>query len=533
MGTTYVYNAGQAPAKPFGELHLEFGLFFDGTLNNRRNTEIRKKVEHKGEFKDIAATAEEKKIYDKYAEEDNSFGNDFTNVARKTFCCVEKYQIYVEGMGTLDEKDDVGDGYKYGRGLTGIIGKVQKGCATLADRINKLIKNDEEIGKIYITIDAFGFSRGAAAARNFLYNLQKDAYKPQLYPAAIGGQSLEADHDGYGIENDWLKDGLLPPFGHLGTALLMINIDREVIDKIILTVRFLGVYDTVASYDPSTLLFPNFKKHLSKLHLNDIGTPEKAVHFTAADEHRKNFSVTRFLPVKLPTGIERNLPGVHSDVGGSYNHDALSLAEITRLATEKKEDMPNPVEGVSECEYIHLDAAYMKSNLYPFQQELIEQGWYKEEELSIEARWRWVLAGKRYLYRGYSFIPLHFMCDYAIPLVNRNANTLQYDKMFKDYALNDDFLESVKKYLKTHTLEEGKNWELMPPSYEAIPLKNKETPFINTDGIMLSEVVIHAHYADSLLKKLRNKYLHRSAKINTLADMLANDANPNRVRKIY
>ena len=38
MGQTFVYNAG-APGVPDGDLHLEFGMFFDGTLNNMKYTE--------------------------------------------------------------------------------------------------------------------------------------------------------------------------------------------------------------------------------------------------------------------------------------------------------------------------------------------------------------------------------------------------------------------------------------------------------------------------------------------------------------
>lgn len=39
---TFVYNTGNAKAAT-NELHLEFGMFFDGTLNNKRNTELREK----------------------------------------------------------------------------------------------------------------------------------------------------------------------------------------------------------------------------------------------------------------------------------------------------------------------------------------------------------------------------------------------------------------------------------------------------------------------------------------------------------
>ena len=44
MGQTYVYNSGSFDKENSKEIFLEAGLFFDGTTNNHRNVEIRKKV---------------------------------------------------------------------------------------------------------------------------------------------------------------------------------------------------------------------------------------------------------------------------------------------------------------------------------------------------------------------------------------------------------------------------------------------------------------------------------------------------------
>jgi hypothetical protein len=38
MGKTFVYNTGK-PKKIDGEIEAQFGLFFDGTLNNMKYTE--------------------------------------------------------------------------------------------------------------------------------------------------------------------------------------------------------------------------------------------------------------------------------------------------------------------------------------------------------------------------------------------------------------------------------------------------------------------------------------------------------------
>lgn len=539
MGKTFVYNTGNPLPDPPGTLKLTFGVFFDGTRNNLKNTEIRKKVQGKGEFRNIPATAEERRIFEKYAKDDNSFGNDFTNVARK-YMCTQKasYSLYVEGIATIDKADDEGGGFKYGRGKTGVIGKVRNGCKALAKKVNDLKKKDTE--SIELTIDIFGFSRGAAAARNFAYNLQMAPYAPKgYYPPVQGASRIDVDHEAseaMAIEKSWVKDGLLPKFGHFGTSLLQAGLSRDLVDSMIINVRFIGVYDTVASYDPTCLLLPNFRKKVKELHLHELGSPRKAVHFTAADEHRKNFSLTRFLPVELHTGIERNFPGVHSDVGGSYNHDVMSPAEISANGYQ-----PDPAEGVTEREYVWLEKAYFSGSLEAFRDELIEQGWFKEDQLAIEAHWKYTLTGTRYLYRGYSFIPLHFMCDYALPYLNEDNQYLYYSKIMADYALNDTFLDEVKTYMKDHIIDKNENWTLKgnfkhedePEAEEEI---SAEVPVESTPAepsgpvIELEEVVVTAYKSDFLLRKLKNRYLHRSAKINTLLDTLAYAPTDNRRR---
>ena len=103
MAQTFVHNLGTHQKTNSKTIHLEFGLFFDGTRNNMEHTKIRKKVNHKGEFRSEEPTVEEKN-YDTYAEADDSFANDFTNIARMFMCCKEDYSIYIEGIGTVEEE---------------------------------------------------------------------------------------------------------------------------------------------------------------------------------------------------------------------------------------------------------------------------------------------------------------------------------------------------------------------------------------------------------------------------------------------
>lgn len=421
-----------------------------------------------------------------------------------------------------------------------MVGKVRNGCKTLAENVkDRKDKSKDDIDEIILTVDIFGFSRGAAAARNFAYNLQMGTYAPKAYyPPVQGAGRIDVDHETsefMSIEKSWVKDGVLPKFGHLGTALLKAGLARELVDSMTINVRFIGVYDTVASYDPTCLLIPSFQKKVNELHLHELGSPRKAVHFTAADEHRENFSLTRFLAVDLKSGIERNFPGVHSDVGGSYNHDVLSAAEISASGYQ-----PDPIEGVTEKEYVWLEKAYFSGSLDAFRDELIEHGWFKRDQLAIEAHWKYTLTGTRYLYRGYSFIPLHFMCDYALPYLNEDDNFLFYPKVMADYALNDTFLDEVKAYMKDHIIEKNESWTLKgnfkhQEESEIEKESNIEAPVATAadqavPAKQLEEVVVTAYKSDYLLRKLKNRYLHRSAKINTLMDSLAYSPTDDRKR---
>ena len=149
MGKTFVYNTGK-PKKIDGEIEAQFGLFFDGTLNNKDNTDLRIKHE-KG-----IATPQEEKLYKVGSKKsfvddqgvDNSYSNDYSNVARQWKYCVDDYRIYIAGIGTIsvnEEKDikqgrDDSAGFQFGIGKMGIRAKVREGCELLAKKL-KILKN--------------------------------------------------------------------------------------------------------------------------------------------------------------------------------------------------------------------------------------------------------------------------------------------------------------------------------------------------------------------------------------------------------
>ena len=617
--SSFVYNDGsfEDTQRP-GELILTFGMFFDGTKNNMYHTEIRKKAQDKGEFKGYAqqgATEEEKEaraqevakdkvIYKRY-EIQESFGNDFTNVARQYYNCEEEYRIYVEGIGTVskdtEDKTDDDDGYIYGRGVTGITEKVRSGCKMLAKKIaqrkaevEQNRSRNEKTTQIHLIVDVFGFSRGAAAARHFLHTLQKRAYKagykvPNVVTYMPEKGLPRVDYLDVYVKDSWMKDDYLPPLGLLGTALLEAKIPRELIENMCVRVRFVGLYDTVVSFDPKTSLIPTFDKYVKDLHLDDIGRPQRAVHYTSIDEHRKFFSITPLNTKKLPNAIELSFPGVHSDIGGSYNHDPFTdeeLAEATKNAMFYRSMKSKPTPRTSEYEKIYLDNIFFFKNLELFKKELIREGWFFDDQIVIRTAKlhslipflqkqfslylmykeeirelyekkidssdfiRFVYS-ERILERGYSFIPLHFMCEDAKEYIPE----LDFTQVLEDYALNDFFLEKVKEYLQEHTIEKGEKWVLRYPQkqtgqnpytfIEEDEIKEEED-YSGIEGFEVNEdqdfsgeaeelggIDVEVYRPDYLLRKLRNRYLHCSARVNNFEDWAGHRSTGDRRRRVY
>ncbi len=610
MGKTFVYNTGN-PKTPVDEMHLEIGVFFDGTLNNLKNSELRMKYrdgknkmtstdtedqirEKEKAIKDTRILQEKeyerlkkKKLLDDNSEYhqylksshqewldkqgvDNSFSNDYTNVARMYQCCEQNaYGIYVEGIGTLNNNRDVDDGFQYGSGKTGVRGKVRKGCEMVADRIGDLKKQQRDKKKLVkIIIDTFGFSRGAAAARNFAYEINgnkrpKDVeikkirkvigytqtYSPYGPVSVPEYGDFWIDKDNIEVDPKYIKDGKLPKFGFLGYYLLSKKIlSEQQLEDLDLDVRFIGVYDTVSSYeefgDMGTLkrvgwqgmkhsvLGPNynFGDDVEQLQLKNPGPYFKAVHFTAANEHRENFSLTRF-----PGSIEKEFPGVHCDIGGAYE---------------------NGTERVDEIETSNHKPVWF---LNKRRQQLIDECWFDSEQIEINNSFLNVLTlggvyrkitGTRFLRKEYSYIPLHFMEELGENLYNHQLMT----KTEITFSIeNDKYLPHAKDLLRGYVFENEGKWDfktdevvekekqekvlqrllhpepVQEPAQEESPEEKLDENGNKMKTTTLEEVTVTAYHPQTLLRIMRKQYLHWSAN----RDWMGMDPNNDYQRRIY
>ncbi|WP_136669253.1 DUF2235 domain-containing protein [Flavobacterium sp. H122] len=443
-------------------IDITLGVFFDGTLNNKNNTDERKKnsavFQNEGKDKD----------------EDTSYYNDWSNVARLWDNYDKAKSIYIEGIGTEDNKSDTTQGYAFGTGTTGVRGKVRKGCEKVVTAAKEVAKNKKSKTINTLTLDVFGFSRGAAAARNFVYEINKAKYKPTPVNHSKNdfAEPVWVDSDGYSTT---LQE--LPKRGHLGLKLKEAGI--EVTNVV---VRFLGIFDTVSSYGGS------FKNDIEDLSLDSIQRAKSIIHFIAEDEHRENFALTN-----VNTGIEKKFPGVHSDIGGGYESGIETIEEL-------ETDWTN------------------RNDLEPFRKQLIDQGWYKEDQLKYTGgNFYFALEGKRDLKKTYSYVPLHFMAKYGV-LKELPINTNKIENM-KYSISNDPLLVRVKNRLEPYVMGDGAYYSFkwfkdIHKKYES----NKSSPNYQKE---LNE--------QQDLRALRNGYLHWSAK----REGIGMDPTSDRKRVVY
>lgn len=143
------------------------------------------------------------------------------------------------------------------------------------NRISKLLKPGVVIEKL--TVDTFGFSRGAAAARYCVHRVLNDT-----------GSTRAPKHA--------LKKAIT-------------GLGRTVEEVEIWAV---GLFDTVSSLGVFLEL-----SDVGELKLNAVRFARSVYHLAAAEEYRKNFSLTNIKSAG-GKGKEIFLPGAHSDIGGGY-----------------------------------------------------------------------------------------------------------------------------------------------------------------------------------------------------------------------
>jgi len=453
-------------------LDLTLNLFFDGTTNNRNNTEAREK--NKKEYQENSN------------KKDDSYENDYTNIAKAFDATSVKHptqkSVYIEGVGTTDLKSDdllpVGLGQSAGFWNTGIKDKVKVACRKGALEIKNAAKG-KPIDSLIINV--YGFSRGAATARHFLkitnigYTVKVSKNGQFLLPGDMKPMKYP--------ENT--KDKKKPPYpesfeitsGYFGRCL----IDNKVFEVGEIIYNFVGLYDTVSSHGF------NHNNDVKDLGLDAIKKAKMVFQLSAADEYRENFDLTNIQSAGLK-GLELTLPGVHSDIGGSY----------IDYATERSVVYEEIYTEIRDANYNFVP--YTK-NIELFKEILVKEGWYRNYELTPEFKYdkkKTYLVGNRILENAYDKIALNKMI-----MVSKQFNVV-YDEVLEEQKTNisDPFLADVFNHLTRYSQA------VMLHRNQSIKEKKSVIEYLKE-----SQQISYVDYIDqTVLKELRHRYLHWSVK---------------------
>ncbi len=512
LHTTHLEKESEDSTEKEDCIKITIAVFFDGTGNNRYNTNARwlyKKRKYgtrgktTGEKLKTNGSENENEHADHYkgilyGTKGNVWGssyqNDLSNVAR-----LEKFyetknltpthvvdKVYVEGVGTQNGKHDDLTSAKDGEGASGIRKKIESSIKEIGDKIT-FIADERTIEEL--TFNVYGFSRGAATARNFIHEITQEK-------GALKEKSL------------FKKTYFSKKFGLLGE-----EIDPSKVQK--MTINFAGLFDTVSALDSDGLdngLFGDKHYDVEELHLDAVNKAKEVVHFAAADEHRKNFALTT-----TSKGMEKYLPGVHSDIGGCYANGEEIVGLLYKGST---------LDVKKEAQW------------------LINQGWYNKKQLSTfvlkkeegEVKKKG-LRGTRNLSKNYSFIPLELMGILSNKQAEINIKLNKLEAKYHIHAVdpnknanNNDVpeLELKQKRLLTYFKNRLHDYVL----YNGLPITfySKQELLKRSTDI---DYITMKQDSDNLLK-LRNQFLHFSSDYSILSiGMSPNIKNGKRTRKIF
>ena len=510
--------------QPENTIILYIGMFFDGTGNNRFNSESLYYTKVKGNNDRIKSseiptqlsfTLTPEKIKEKDISKINisnrdSYWNPYSNIVKLYDLYKEKSEAkgkthiikqYVEGIGTEKYKEDSIGGSSMGRGDTGIIAKVERGIKDLVREKIATLPKDKKIYKI--VFDVFGFSRGAAAARHFCNEVKKTAYyvtRTKQDPYDRKGRILTKE-----------KDLVKHAGGILGAELKKIGLKpyEETYNNI--EIRFLGLFDTVVSdlvvkENIGYKLTPFFNgiPIIAQEYLEDIKTNisglgiKKVFQIRANDEWRANFAYT-------PTedGYTLHMLGAHSDIGGGY----AELDKYTSIlgffdATKSDEEMFKQQEKIRKY---FIDNNYCKENEIWFEKIYEHTSGFAIESSPTETTTiykkkisdHYILKTSRYISNKYSLVPMYVMLqkaiDYGVPFYKNYDEATPKPPYRFEYEIPDtEEFKMLREYLK-------KMLDVSKDKKEKEEDKNKKEN--------------HKIYSLSaeMFKHIRNRYVHLSS----------------------
>ncbi len=285
---------------------VRLGVFFDGTGNNRYNSQIG------ADCRAMAGINKNRHIAEcagRHDDADSSYSMELSNIAKLAGVYSHRpvpanpgdglkayWPIYISGVGTLSGgRDSFWPGQSFGRGRTGVIAKVASAVEKVGARLESFSLHNPGCVINALELDVFGFSRGAAAARHFVNEVLKQK---------MGG--LE------GVLNRRTV-ALGPQFSWVSGSVRL---------------KVIGLFDTVAAIGGIRDLANLGDARNDRINLYlPPGCADQVLHLVARDEARHNFSLNSVMP---HWSREIVLPGAHSDIGGGYPAQMVENVVMTR-----------------------------------------------------------------------------------------------------------------------------------------------------------------------------------------------------------
>ena len=297
-----------------------------------------------------------------------------------------------------------------------------------------------------IEFTVYGFSRGAAAARHFIHII-------------INGFSDLKNFD--------------------YTQKLKTKLSDHNIQEI--KFSFVGLFDTVSSYNLDGTMGEQSNVQALGLDSLKLGEVIKVFHIAAADEHRKNFGLTT-MHSGASKGKEIILPGVHSDIGGSYHDNVVEElvvynVDVVYMSDQDKIDAKEDIQRLIDKGWFDITDVYhgKEKNKFLIKDQPILDALTSWNEIKVRRSRTGGISNK------YARIPFTLMYEecgvdkFNTEDIENNKDVSIEWKMLND-KLKDDFIYRIAHSIKA----------------------NPSNLSLNEDD----------------LKKLRKKYFHFSAHYN-------------------
>lgn len=355
---------------------LRIGFFFDGTRNNASNLALRPNAA-RGLPAPLppAVRADDDSPYQSRVT--SSYNNGLTNIARLHALYPDARRdrghpltlaIYTEGVGTRDGQPDDLIGLAFGVGASGIRAKTEGALGEqLAAALTALARTAMEPIRS-VCVDLFGFSRGAASARDAANRLQ-------AWSSA-----------------QW--QGLLREAGLTVSPAFALHVP---------CVAFIGLFDTVVAVADGSA------RQALQLRLGD-DIAGKVVQLVARDEHRAHFALSSV----APQHEETSLPGVHANIGGGYDQPLEGPKLLTRPVGQRFAAFPFDAHATPPLAWLQATDAYRTADTQA-------QQWRAQLGLGADAVWvdNWHQWQQQRIAGSASALPSPVLYVYAAVVLKR------------------------------------------------------------------------------------------------------------------